>query len=108
VFGSTGFIGRYMIYELAKRGYQVIIPWRKDEMRIRETQTMGDTGQLVNMRFHNEKYITIEDICSRSNIVVNATGRYFDKYGDTMEKCNITFAEDVARVFLYLNFKGMC
>jgi NADH dehydrogenase (ubiquinone) 1 alpha subcomplex subunit 9 len=98
VFGASGFLGRYIVQELARAGYQVIIPWRKEEYLVRHTQSMGVVGQIVNMRFHQDKFLTIEDICSRSNVVVNAAGRYFDKYGDTMELGNIKFAGDVAKV----------
>jgi NADH dehydrogenase (ubiquinone) 1 alpha subcomplex subunit 9 len=66
-------------------------------MAIREHQIMGDVGQIVPMRFHPKYYETLKDICSRSNIVVNAAGRDFDKYGDTMELANITFAENLAK-----------
>ena len=31
VFGCTGFMGRYIVAELAQAGYQVITPWRNDE-----------------------------------------------------------------------------
>eukprot|EP01080_Neovahlkampfia_damariscottae_P005126 gene5126-8724_t len=97
VFGATGFVGKYICADLAKKGYQVIVPWRKDEMAIREHQIMGDIGQIVPMRFHSDYFETLKDICSRSNIVVNAAGRDFDKYGDTMELANVKFAESIAR-----------
>ena len=31
VFGCTGFLGRYIVSQLAAAGYQVITPWRDDQ-----------------------------------------------------------------------------
>lgn len=91
-----GFVGSYITAILAKQGYQVIIPWRKDEMAIRDHMVYGDIGQMVPMRFDSEYYETIRQVCARSNVVINAAGRRFDKYGDTMEKANLKFAQDLA------------
>ena len=73
-------------------------------MAIREHQIMGDVGQIVPMRFHPDYFETLKDICSRSNIVVNAAGRDFDKYGDTMEIANVKFAESIAKVIQNIIF----
>lgn len=31
VFGCTGFLGRYIVSQLAEAGYQIITPWRDDQ-----------------------------------------------------------------------------
>ena len=46
VFGSTGFLARYVINALAKAGSQVVIPYRADDLDAQHLSTMGDLGQV--------------------------------------------------------------
>lgn len=46
VFGSTGFLARYVINALAKAGSQVVIPYRCDDLDAQHLRTMGDLGQV--------------------------------------------------------------
>lgn len=97
VFGCSGFVGRYVVAQLGKEGYQVIIPWRRDEFDIRELKLCGDVGQIVQMRYHPDFPSTIADICVRANVVVNCVGKDWNKYGP-MEDANVRFAQRLAAV----------
>jgi FlaA1/EpsC-like NDP-sugar epimerase len=46
VFGANGFIGSYVVNELAKRGAQVIVPFRCTENGVQHLKQMGDLGQV--------------------------------------------------------------
>lgn len=47
VFGCTGFLGRYLVSKLAKRGTQVVIPYRdEDEKRHLRVMGMADLRKL--------------------------------------------------------------
>lgn len=47
VFGATGFLGRYVINRLGRRGNQIIVPYRGDEHDYRNLRMMGDLGQIM-------------------------------------------------------------
>jgi len=54
VFGGSGFVGRYIVWSLAKRGYRVRAAVRRPDLA-GHLQPMGVVGQihavLVNLRF---------------------------------------------------------
>jgi NADH dehydrogenase (ubiquinone) 1 alpha subcomplex subunit 9 len=98
VFGASGFLGRYITASLADIGYQVIVPHRFSDYPVMPHRVMGDIGQIVTMRFSPDKYDTIVDICARSNLVVNALGRDFNKIFDTsMQYSNVFCTEQIAK-----------
>ena len=45
VFGSTGFLARYLINALARQGSQVVVPYRADDLDAQHLRQMGDLGQ---------------------------------------------------------------
>jgi NADH dehydrogenase (ubiquinone) 1 alpha subcomplex subunit 9 len=49
VFGSTGFVGRYVVSALGEQGSQVVIPYRGTENTFRHLKVLGDLGQIVPM-----------------------------------------------------------
>jgi NADH dehydrogenase (ubiquinone) 1 alpha subcomplex subunit 9 len=49
VFGCTGFLGRYVISGLLKRGATVIVPFHGDDVEVRHLKVMGDLGQVIPM-----------------------------------------------------------
>uniref|UniRef100_A0A383VU92 NAD-dependent epimerase/dehydratase domain-containing protein n=1 Tax=Tetradesmus obliquus TaxID=3088 RepID=A0A383VU92_TETOB len=85
VFGATGFVGKYVVNELARRGTQVVVPYRSLEEKAMTLKQMGDLGQIVLLKgWHlNDDDMTRQAI-SRSNIVVNLIG-------STLETRNFSF-----------------
>lgn len=49
VFGCSGFLGRYVVGALLKRGATVIVPFRGDDVEVRHLKVMGDLGQVIPM-----------------------------------------------------------
>ena len=75
VFGATGFIGKYVVSELAKGGSQVIVPFRAVEEAAMPLKQMGDLGQIVPLRnFHLRDDGAAAAAIARSNIVINLVG----------------------------------
>merc|ERR1712000_432466 len=50
VFGANGFLGRYIVNRLARRGNQVVVPYR-DDMGKRHLKVTGDLGRVSFMEF---------------------------------------------------------
>lgn len=48
VFGSTGFLGRYVVNALARAGSQVVVPYRCDDVDMQHLRQMGDLGQVLS------------------------------------------------------------
>ena len=55
VFGATGFLGRYIVNRLARRGCQVVVPYR-EEMTKRHLKPTGDLGRVVFMEWGRQEY----------------------------------------------------
>ena len=49
VFGSTGFLARYIINALARQGTQVVVPYRADDIDAQHLRQMGDLGQVRDL-----------------------------------------------------------
>jgi nucleoside-diphosphate-sugar epimerase len=50
VFGANGFVGSYIVNELAKRGSQVVCPFRSTESDAIHLKQMGDLGQVRSVK----------------------------------------------------------
>eukprot|EP00040_Diaphanoeca_grandis_P010015 m.51308 g.51308 ORF g.51308 m.51308 type:complete len:366 (+) comp21428_c0_seq2:100-1197(+) len=97
VFGSTGFMGRYVVNRLAKTGSQVICPYRGCELDFRHLRPMGDLGQI----HFNEYSITATDSIAEqveySNVAINLVGQEYHSRHFSMTDANVTGARNIAR-----------
>ncbi|CAH7668473.1 hypothetical protein BY996DRAFT_8465109, partial [Phakopsora pachyrhizi] len=73
-FGATGFLGRYLIHKLAKKGTQVIVPYQEEDSK-RHLCVMGGLGQIVPLEFNLQNKTSI-NVCSQHfHLVYNLIGR---------------------------------
>lgn len=91
VFGSTGFLGRYVVHHLAKNGSRVLVPTRCSENHRQHLKPMGDLGQIVQFDYSMRDDEAIKYAVERANVVINMVGREW-------ETRNFSF-EDVHRDF---------
>ena len=70
VFGSTGFLGRYVVNHIAKSGSRMILPTRCNENARQHLKVMGDLGQIVNLDYNIRDRDAIKYAVERSNVVV--------------------------------------
>jgi len=96
VFGSTGFLGRYAVYRLARLGVQVVIPFRGEEKACGHLKVTGEVGQIVPVRFDIRDKESVKRAVSRSSIVVNLLGKHHDTRHFTMEQANTNSADVIA------------
>ena len=76
VFGATGFIGRYIVNRLARRGCQVVVPYR-EEMAKRHLKLTGDLGRVIFMEWDLRNTQSIEESVRHSDLVFNLVGRRY-------------------------------
>jgi len=73
VFGGSGFVGRYLVHALAKRGWRVRVAVRRPDL-VGHLQPMGAVGQIhaVQANVRHEK--SIRAAVSHADAVVNLVG----------------------------------
>jgi uncharacterized protein YbjT (DUF2867 family) len=90
VFGSTGFVGRYVVNRLGRAGSQVVVPLRGDEHDYRHLRLMGDLGQITPTEFNLREPESVRKAVQYSNVVINLIGRDYEtwnfKYGQVHEE----------------------
>lgn len=78
LFGSTGFLGRYVTSQLGRIGSQVTVPYRGDELLSRHLKVMGDLGQIVPVPFELRDEDSVRDVIRGSNVVINLMGKHYE------------------------------
>ncbi|GMH20436.1 hypothetical protein Nepgr_022277 [Nepenthes gracilis] len=96
VFGATGFLGRYLVQQLAKMGSQVLVPFRGSEDSARHLKLMGDLGQIVPMNYNPRDENSIKAAMAKANVVINLIGREYETRNYSFEEVNHHMAEQLA------------
>jgi len=96
VFGSTSFIGRYVINRFARIGANVIAPFRGEEKSINHLKVIGEIGQVVPVPLNIRHKESIENAVKHATIVVNILGKYTNTKSFTLEESNVQSARDIA------------
>ncbi|KNA24805.1 hypothetical protein SOVF_012110 [Spinacia oleracea] len=98
VFGATGFLGRYLVQQLAKMGSQVLVPFRGSEDSPRHLKLMGDLGQIVPMKYDPRDENSIKAVMAKANVVINLIGREYETRNFSFEEVNHHMAEQLAQI----------
>jgi len=97
VFGCTGFLGRYLVHKLAKKGTQVVIPYR-DEDEKRHLRVMGDLGQIVPLEWDMRNDTQIEECVRSSDIVYSLVGRDYETKNFKYPEVHVEGPRRIARI----------
>ena len=78
LFGATGFLGRYVTYELGKVGNELHIATRGDDYEWRHLKLCGDYGKVVGhyMSFSDED--SVRKALAGADVVVNMVGKHYE------------------------------
>ncbi|ESW16402.1 hypothetical protein PHAVU_007G153700 [Phaseolus vulgaris] len=98
VFGATGFLGRYVVQQLAKMGSQVLVPFRGSEDCPRHLKLMGDLGQIVPMKYNPRDESSVKAVMAKANVVINLIGRDYETRNYSFEEVNYHMAENLAKI----------
>eukprot|EP00897_Mesotaenium_endlicherianum_P000514 jgi/Mesen1/10463/ME000082S09966 len=98
VYGATGFLGRYIVQQLAKSGTQVVVPYRGLEDSQRHLKLMGDLGQVVPVRFDVRNEESIMATMAKANVVINVMGKEYETRNYSFEDINVDAAARIARL----------
>ncbi|GFR45652.1 hypothetical protein Agub_g7063 [Astrephomene gubernaculifera] len=99
VFGANGFVGSYIVNELARKGSQVVCPFRSTENEAMHLKQMGDLGQIVllpELDIRDDEQI--KRAISRSNVVINCVGMRLETMNWTFEDVHVDFPKRLAKI----------
>ncbi|PPS01786.1 hypothetical protein GOBAR_AA18880 [Gossypium barbadense] len=96
VFGATGFLGRYLVQQLAKMESQVLVPFRGSEDNPRHLKLMGDLGQILPMKYDPRDENSIKAVIAKANVVINLIRREYETRNFSFEEVNHFMAEQLA------------
>jgi NADH dehydrogenase len=95
VFGGSGFIGRYVVKALCKRGKRVRVPMRRPHLG-QDLRVFGDVGQVqlmqANVRFPDSVAAALQD----ADGVVNLIGLLSEKGTQTFQDVQAKGAQAIA------------
>lgn len=97
VFGTTGFMGRYVVNKLGKIGSQVILPYRCDPYDVRHLKLAGDLGQVLFQPFQLQDEASIKKAVKYSNVVINLIGREWETKNFKFDDVHVKGARAIAR-----------
>jgi uncharacterized protein YbjT (DUF2867 family) len=97
VFGGTGFIGRYIVQQLAARDYTVRIAVRNVPGAL-FLQTMGHTAQIVPLYAPLGAEALMARATEGAELVVNATGLLSENRKGDFDRVHVEGAGQVARL----------
>jgi len=96
VFGGTGFIGRYVVREMARRGWRVWVATRNpgDALFLKP---MGSVGQIVPVFANIRDDASVAAAVAGADFVVNLVGILYEKGKDTFAAIHQDGARRVAQ-----------
>ncbi|KAH8590920.1 hypothetical protein B0O99DRAFT_633811 [Bisporella sp. PMI_857] len=95
VFGATGFLGRYIVNRLARKGCTVIVPFR-EEMAKRHLKVAGDLGRVIFMEYDLRNTQSLEESVRHSDVVYNLVGRMYPTKNFDLEDVHVEGTERIA------------
>ncbi|KAL6252350.1 Protein-lysine N-methyltransferase efm5 [Rhinocladiella similis] len=95
VFGANGFLGRYIVNRLARRGNQVVVPYR-DDMGKRHLKVTGDLGRVSFIEFDLRNTQSIEEAVRHSDMVFNLIGKNYPTKNFSLFDVNVEGVERIA------------
>ncbi|PVV01012.1 hypothetical protein BB560_004590, partial [Smittium megazygosporum] len=84
VFGATGFLGRYVVSQLAAQGTRVVVAYRGHPENNRHLKPTGDLGMVIPMEFDIRIPNQIEECMAHSDMVINLIGRNYETKNFTL------------------------
>ncbi|KAL1129932.1 hypothetical protein AAG570_012876, partial [Ranatra chinensis] len=98
VFGSSGFLGRYVCNRLGKIGTQLVLPYRGDAGEMLRLKLVGDLGQVLFQPYSIRDDDSIRKAISYSNVVINLVGREWETKNFTFDDVHEHWPRKLAKM----------
>lgn len=96
VFGGSGFVGKYVVRELARRGYRVRVATRRPHIA-HELKVMGVVGQVQLVQANLRVEASVDRAVEGASAVVNLVGVLAENGRQTFSRLHTLGAETVAK-----------
>ena len=95
VFGGSGFIGRYVVRDLVKRGYRVRVPMRRPHTGL-DLKVMGNVGQVQLVQANLRYPASVQAAVRGSDAVINLVAILFEAGPQTFNGLHVDGARNLA------------
>lgn len=95
VFGGSGFVGRYVVRELASRGFRVRVALRRPHVA-QDLKVMGRVGQIQLMQANLRFKASIARAVEGADAVVNCVGLLFESGPQNFKSLHVQGARAIA------------
>ena len=96
VFGGSGFVGRYTVGELARRGYRVRVAVRRPE-RALFLKPMGDVGQVTPVAANVRDDASVAAAVEGADAAINLVGVLYEAGAQRFQAVHAEGAGRIAR-----------
>ena len=96
LFGGTGFIGRYIIQQLAQEGYNIKVATRDFE-KAKSLKVAGHVGQVTSVAIPSFEDTHLNEITKEADLVINLLGILYQKGRHTFDKIHTEHAHKIAK-----------
>lgn len=97
IVGGTGFVGHYVVRQLARSGYTIRVISRNPDAAL-ELKTSGDVGQIVLMKGDLAKPESLAGKLDGSYAVINLVGILFESGRQTFTRLHAQGSEKLAQL----------
>ncbi|MEN3929863.1 complex I NDUFA9 subunit family protein [Microvirga sp. W0021] len=97
VFGGGGFLGRYVVRSLTKRGYRVRVAVRNPNQAV-AVLPFGNVGQVVIVQANMRNRASLEQAVRGSHAVINLTGIMYQRGAQTFQSVHVDGPKALAEV----------
>lgn len=106
IFGGAGFLGTYLVKELAKTHAKIIIVSRSMDCN-NVVKICGSVGQISFAKLNSNDYVAIKSIIKGATHVVNLVGIMFETKGNTFTDAHVKIPMAIARASLEEGVKSL-
>lgn len=103
IFGSTGFLGKYVANRFGKIGSQMVCCYRGDFYPAMRLKPTGDLGQVLFHFYHLNDENSIREAVKYSNVVVNLVGRAWETKNFKFNDVHVDGARRIAKYDTFTN-----
>ncbi|HPD82336.1 MAG: complex I NDUFA9 subunit family protein [Alphaproteobacteria bacterium] len=104
IFGGTGFLGRHIVQELARAGYQIKIATRVPESAY-DLKPYGGIGQIVPLQCDYRDSDSIKHAVQDCDVVINLVGILYCRGKNNFKYAHIDIPEKIAEACMHASVK---